>query len=129
MKRIIASLFFSLLLITNVALAADTQILPFNGEGLFSHSNDSTLRAADLISDIDEGIAPGLTSLLALIKNVGLVICVCALAYMGVQFIIAPPQKKAELKSGFTPYLVGLLLLIAGVPIAINIINIFISIF
>lgn len=128
MKRIITSLFLSLLLITNVALAA-SWTLPFNAEALFRNNNEGSLRASDLISDIDEGIAPGLTSILALIKNVGLAICVCALGYMGVQFIIAPPQKKAELKSGFTPYLVGLLLLVAGVPIAISIINIFIRIF
>ena len=127
MKRIIFSIFLSLFLITNTALA-DWQ-LPFNGEALFQKSIEGNLTAAGLIDKVDEGIGPGLTSILALIKNVGLVICVCALAYMGIQFIIAPPQKKAELKSGVTPYLVGLLLLVAGVPIAIYIINIFIKVF
>ncbi len=127
MKRIITSLFLSLFLITSTAFAAWD--LPFNGNALFGKSNEGNLTASELVEKLDEGIGPGLTSILALLKNVGLVICVCALAFMGIQLIIAPPDKKAQLKAGVTPYLVGLLLLIAGVPIAIYIINIFIKVF
>lgn len=130
MKRIIASIFLSLFLIVNTAFAADLK-LPFNGDAMFQDMNNSEkLPVTKLITAIDTAISPGLSAILGLLKIAGLAIAVCVPAYMGIQFIIAPPQKKAELKSGLIPYFIGLLLLIAGVPIAIYIIiYIFIKIF
>ena len=128
MKRAIFSILLSLFLITSNALASSWS-LPFNGNAIFKKANDGELTASGLVDDIDDGIGDGLVSILALLKNVGLAIAVCALAYMAVQIILTPPERKAQLKAGITPYFLGLLLLIAGVPIAITIINIFIGVF
>ena len=126
MKRAIFTILLSLALITSVSLAWS---LPFNGNAIFKKANTESLTASGLVDDIDGGIGDGLVSILALLKNVGLAIAICALFYMAVQIILAPPERKAQLKAGTTPYFLGLLLLIAGVPIAITIINIFIDVF
>jgi len=128
LKRAIFTILLSLSLITSTTWAWDWS-LPFNGNAIFKKANDETLTASGLVEDIDDGIGDGLVSILALLKNVGLAIGVCALTYMAVQIILSPPERKAQLKEGATPYFLGLLLLIAGVPIAITIINIFIGVF
>ena len=39
--------------------------------------------------------------------------------------MLAGPSKKADVKEAFVPYLIGLLLVIVGVPIAIKVIGFF----
>ena len=111
MKRIIFTILFSLLLITSTTFAAT---LPINGDAIFTKANSiEGITATGLIQDIDEGIGEGgLVSLLTILKSIGLTVAVCVLPYMAVQIILAPPERKAQLKDGITPYLLGLLLLI-----------------
>ena len=136
--RIISTILLSLFLITSTTFAEYKETIlainfPFNGNALFTDSNDSDktngATAQELVNKFDENLNGGLRSIAQFLKHVGIAVAFCTLAYMAVCIIISPPDKKAELKSAFTPYLVGLLLIIAGVPIAIFIINKFIEIF
>ena len=126
MKRAIFTILLSLSLITTTTLADS---LPFNGNNLFTHINDGKVKASWLVEAVDNGMGSGVKSLLSVLYAFGLMACVSVFAYMAVQVIISPPEKKAQIKAGLTPYFIGLLLLVAGVPIAITIINIFVKIF
>ena len=126
LKRAIFTILLSLSLITSVSFAAS---LPFNGNNLLANINDEKVTAGWLVGRMDAGVGPGIKSLLSVLYAFGLVACVGVFAYMAVQVIISPPEKKAQIKAGLTPYFIGLLLLVAGVPIAIAIINIFVDIF
>ena len=127
MKRAIFTILLSLSLITSTALAVD---LEFNGNNLFTNINQHPkVKAQYLVKGIDDAVGPGVKNLLSILYGIGLVVCVSVFAYMAVQVIISPPEKKAQIKAGLAPYFIGLLLLVAGVPIAIAIINIFVKIF
>lgn len=126
LKRAIFTILLSLSLITSTALADD---LPFNGNNLFTNINTGDVTASWLVSEVDSGMGSGVKSLLSVLYAFGLMACIGVFAYMAVQVIISPPEKKAQIKAGLTPYFIGLLLLVAGVPIAITIINIFVDIF
>lgn len=87
----------------------------------------NNLNTANVVSKMDESIGSGLVSILALLYKIGALVAVCIFAFMGVQFVIASPQQKAQLKASLFPYFIGLLLFVAGVPIATAIINIFLQ--
>lgn len=139
MKKNICCFLISLFLLNNIAFAG----LPFSGKD-FIQSGGKAMTigdvtkivifdknggpSAELVEQVDKGLKDGLPPILEMLWMVGAGVAFCVLMYMGIQFVIAPPAKKAELKAGITPYLIGLLLLVAGVPIATIIINIFIQI-
>ena len=88
---------------------------------------DLPLNTPELVDKMDESLGGGLVSILALLYKIGVLVAVCIFAFMGVQFVIASPQQKAQLKASLFPYFIGLLLFVAGVPIATAIINIFLQ--
>jgi len=80
----------------------------------------------ELVDKMDSSeVGQALSGILLLVYKVGYGAAVVVLLYIAIQMIIAPAQKKAEVKAALTPYLIGLLLLVAGVPIATMIIKIF----
>jgi len=84
----------------------------------------------ELVDKMDSSeVGQALSGILLLVYKVGYGAAVVVLLYIAIQMIIAPAQKKAEVKAALTPYLIGLLLLVAGVPIATMIIKMFTTIF
>ena len=125
--RVIFSIIFSLILLFNTTFAADEPFkLPFDGTAFIRAGSGDV---DEYVNAIDEGLGNGLVSILALLYQIGDVIAICVFIFFGIKYLIATPQKKADLKASMYPYFVGLLLYIAGVPIAILIINIFINVF
>jgi len=122
--RIVFSIIFCFLLFFNTAFAAFPDANVFIRKGMEGDNLTSTL-----VGYVDPGIGEGLEDILKLLYNVGVVVGVCIPTFIGVKMIISSPQQKAQMKASIFPYLVGLLLFVAGVPIAILIINIFIKIF
>lgn len=123
--RAIFSFIFSLFLLFNTAFADDF-IIPFSGVPFIESGLESDLK---LIDKVDTSLNSGLLSILGVLYAFGDVVAVSLLAYIGVKILISSPQQKAQLKAGLVPYVVGLLFYIAGVPIAVLIINIIIKIF
>ena len=125
--RIILSLIFMMILSLNSAFAAPM----FNPEEFIKAGKNpnNLIKLEDLINTLDTNLSPGLTSILALLYEAGLVVSVCVFAFLAVKVITAAPYRKAEIKASLYPYFIGLLLYIAGVPVAILIINIIISFF
>ena len=124
--RIIFSIIFSLILLFNTTFADEPFNLPFNGNDFIEAGRSDV---GEYVDAVDKGLGKGLVSILALLYQVGDVIAVCIFILFGIKYLIATPQKKADLKASMYPYFVGLLLYIVGVPIAISIINIFINVF
>lgn len=88
---------------------------------------EGNLQVGNVVNKVDESISSGFENILKALYGIGTIVAICVFAFMGVQFIIASPQQKAQLKASLLPYFVGLLLFIAGVPIAIFIINLFLQ--
>lgn len=122
------SIIFSLILLFNI-FTADVYAfsLPFNGDNLIKAGDDTETRT--LIESVDEGLGVGLEAILVLLYQIGDVIAICIFIFFGIRYVVATPQKKADLKASMYPYFIGLLLYIVGVPIAITIIHIFIKVF
>lgn len=111
MKPVIVCL-ISLFLIFNVSFAS----FP-NAENLFRGAN------SDFVTKIDSNMGDGLKAILLLVYKIGYALAVSILLVIAIKLILATPAKKAEMKEGLLPYLIGLLLLIAGVPLAIMVIE------
>ena len=120
MRRIFTVLLITLILITP-SLAASA--LP-NANDFLASADGSIVEAVD-----SSEVGSGLSGILLLIYKVGYGAAVVILFYLAIQLMLAPAQKKGEVKAAFTPYILGLLLLVAGVPIATMIIKMFITIF
>ena len=121
--RFIFSIIFSLILLFNTTFAADE--LP-NGTYFIEAGHGEV---DEYVDAIDKGLGDGLVKILELLYQIGDVIAICVFIFFGIKYLVATPQKKADLKASMYPYFVGLLLYIVGVPIAITIINIFINVF
>ena len=119
-KSIVAPLM--VLILTNPSLAATPQ-LP-NANDFF---NKLDKRLVESVNTTEIGNV--LSGILWLIYQVGFGAATILLAYIAVQMIIAPPQKKSEVKAALVPYAIGVLLLVAGVPIATMIIEVLIQTF
>jgi len=125
--RVVFSFIFSFILLLNTSFAFE-----FPNANIFIKAGtdpNNKLNTGSLIEALDQSLGNGLVGILKLLYNVGLVVSMGVLLFMGIQILLANPQKKAQLKASLTPYFVGLLLFVAGVPIAMLIINIFITIF
>ncbi len=131
------SIIFSLFLLFNIfttdVYAASptpryTYVPDFNGDYFITAGRD-TPESAKIMNAIDDGLGNGLVAILTMLYQVGDVIAICIFIFFGIRYLVATPQKKADLKASMYPYFVGLLLYIVGVPIAIVIINIFIKVF
>jgi len=142
MRKIFSIIFSLILLFSLLTTNAYAFSFPFNGDYFIkSGNNDETAKLIDaidngLINDEGDGsskkstgLGNGLEAILVLLYQIGDVVAVCVFIYFGIMYLLATPQKKADLKASMYPYFVGLLLYIVGVPIAISIINIFINVF
>ena len=120
MRRLFTTLLITLMLITP-AIASPK--LPNANEFIKSAKGD-------IVNAVDSSdVGASLSGILLLVYKVGYAVAVIALFYFAIQLMIAPAQKKSEVKSALTPYIIGLLLLVAGVPIATMIIRMFLKIF
>lgn len=124
--RIVFSVILCLTLFLNTAFAAPS--LP-NAGNLIQAGRSGKLTTSELVGAIDENISGGLVTILQLLYKAGLGIAVCIFIFICIKVLITSPQQKAQLKASLYPYFIGLLLFIAGVPIAIFIINIFTKFF
>ncbi len=75
--------------------------------------------------DIAEGDLGGLnekaetigSGVYGLLRTIAIIVAVCMVAYMAIQWFLATPSKKAELKGRMWSMLIGVILLIGGVAI------------
>lgn len=75
--------------------------------------------------DITEGDLGGLnekaetigSGVYGLLRTIAIIVAVCMVAYMAIQWFLATPSKKAELKGRMWSMLIGVILLIGGVAI------------
>lgn len=75
--------------------------------------------------NIDEGNLGGLnekaetigSGVYGLLRTIAIIVAVCMVAYMAIQWFLATPSKKAELKGRMWSMLIGVVLLIGGVAI------------
>ena len=118
--RLIVSCFVSLMLLVNTCFAKIS--LP-NANNLFNNSDKS------FINTLDTSLGPGLNTILLAVYKVGYAVAIIATVIIAIKLLLTTPAKKAEVKAAIMPYLIGLLLLIAGVPIAIKVIEIYTGIF
>lgn len=122
MRRIL-SIVFALILIGITPCFADVPKLP-NPSAFLEAADDAYLNKVD-----DSPIGNGLAGILAVLYKVGYPLAVGIFLIIAIQLIIAPPQKKGEAKAALTPFFIGLLLLVAGVHIAVLIIGSFTTLF
>lgn len=122
--KAVFSIIFSLCLLLNSAFADYS--LPFDATGFIKAGGGTT---STILGQMDGALGGGLVSILVLLYQIGDIIAVCVMVSFGIQVLLASPQRKAQLKESLYPYFIGLLLYIAGVPIAVFIINIIITIF
>jgi len=125
--RIVFLFILSFALTLNSAFAADP--IPNAGNFILAGKNKGGLETSTLVKAIDTGLSGGLVTILKVLYNIGGVVALCVFLVMAIQLLTASPQRKGQLKESMMPYFTGLLLFVAGVPIAILIINIIITIF
>ncbi|MBP3284032.1 MAG: hypothetical protein J6M02_00850 [Clostridia bacterium] len=120
MRRVFTALLITLMMITP----------SFAGPALPNANAFLASAESNIVEAVDSSeVGSSLSGILLLVYKVGYGAAVVILFYLAIQLMIAPAQKKGEVKAALTPYLIGLLLLVAGVPIATMIIKMFISIF
>lgn len=66
------------------------------------------------LKDIANTIGSGIYGLL---RTIAIIVAVCMVCYMAIQWFLATPSKKAELKGRMWSMLIGVVLLIGGVAI------------
>lgn len=64
--------------------------------------------------DPSTSIVPKADRILGIIKTVGTIVSVIALAGLGIKYILGSVEQKAEYKKTLKPYLIGAVLLFAG---------------
>ena len=114
--KLIVSCLVSLTLLFNMSFAGGTSIA-INGNNLFNGSNE------DLLESLDSGMVTGMQQLLLMLYKIGYCLAIIVTIALAIKLLLTSPAKKAEVKAAVLPYLIGLLLLIAGVPIAIKVIE------
>ena len=90
----------------------------------------SSVALADTVTDVlndmtnkntSTNTTDGLTSLggniAAIVQVVGIVIAVIVILVIGIKYLVASPEGKAEYKKTMIPYLVGAVLIFAGTTI------------
>lgn len=93
-----------ILLNLNTAIAAPT------GQTIYDYFVNGTAKSDLNFTDITN-------NLLGTIVWIGYAAAVCVILIIGIQFLIATPQKKAQLKEKLWFILVGVIILVAGVTI------------
>ncbi len=118
--RLIVSCLISLTLLFNMSFA---NIEFPNANNLFVNANQG------FVDTLDSKLGGGLNAILLAVYKVGYTLAVIATLVIAIKLILTTPAKKAEVKAALMPYLIGLLLLIAGVSIAIKVIEMYTKLF
>lgn len=69
---------------------------------------DDNLNLTDPIQSVGNGVY-------AVLRTIAIIVAVCMVAYMAIQWFLATPSKKAELKGRMWSMAIGVVLLIGGV--------------
>ncbi len=101
MKKLIKVL--SLVLVLAMILVPVASFASFN-----QVSPDDTLHLEEPIQNIGNGVY-------AILRTIAIIVAVCMVAYMAIQWFLATPAKKAELKGRMWSMAIGVVLLIGGV--------------
>ena len=115
--RLIVSCLVSLTLLFNMSFAAIT------GNNLIKDSDSG------LLESLESGMLVGMQQLLLMLYKIGYCLAIIVTIVLAIKLLLTSPAKKAEVKAAVLPYLIGLLLLIAGVPIAIKVIEMYTKLF
>ena len=118
--RLIVSCLVSLTLLFNMSFAGGASNA-INGNNLFIGSNSKD--SDKLLESLDSGMVTGMQQLLLMLYKIGYCLAIIVTIALAIKLLLTSPAKKAEVKAAVLPYLIGLLLLIAGVPIAIKVIE------
>lgn len=110
--KLIVSCFISLTLLFNLSFAS-----AINGNNLLKEADSGLLEA------LDTGMGPGMKALLLMVYKIGYCLAIIVTVVLAIKLLLTDSRRKAEVKAAILPYLIGLLLLIAGVPIAIKVIE------
>lgn len=112
-KTIIFSLLFAVCLFfifNSEALASDATKIYNYFSGNFGFRNPAT------------SIKGFSSNIFSILQAIGIMCAVCLSVYMGIQWMIATPTKKAELKGRMIYYLLGVVLLLT-VPTVLNVLS------
>lgn len=85
----------------------------FNSTSLASGSNIQSYFSRTSYKDID--IKSMSANIYSVIKLVGMIIAICMITYMSIEYMLATPQKKAMLKERLVFIIIGVIFLVAGV--------------
>lgn len=72
----------------------------------------------------DSRISTPVATILGIIQAIGYASAIVMLTYVGIKYILATPDGKAELKKQLVPYIIGIILLFSGSTLAVIIGNI-----
>ena len=97
---IIMIIFVIVVIGSTISLARDS--MAYSAEDIYN--GEST--PADLKTPVSQ--------VLGVIKYIGFAAAVIVLSYIGIKYILATPEGKAELKKQLIPYAIGIIILFAG---------------
>ncbi len=100
MVKVLTSLFTALMMITMVAM-------PVMAEGVSVPTINGNVPGADKVNNLGGTI-------LGIAATIGMVVAVLMLVWLGIKYLSAAPNEKADIKKGMTIYVVGALLLFAA---------------
>lgn len=107
MKKLMKVLCLVLVLMVVVApvtsLAKNIDFTPYTQQG----TNNQAVNAVQNVSG----------TVFNILQAVGMGVAVCMIIYMGIQWLLATPAKKAELKGRMFSMVIGIVLLFGGVAI------------
>lgn len=84
---------------------------------IFNYTFASNLRN-ELYGDFyNNSLASGTSTILGVIKYVGIAICVGMIIYNGIKYVTTSPEGKADVKKDIIMIVVGMILLILGTEI------------
>ena len=83
-----------------------------NANNLFANQDDA------FINSIDTSMGTGLSQILLLVLKVGYAVAIAVTLILAIKLMLTSPAKKAEAKAAALSYIIGLLLVVAGVKLA-----------
>ena len=83
-----------------------------NANNLFNGQDNA------FINSIDTSMGTGLSQILLLVLKVGYAVAIAVTLILAIKLMLTSPAKKAEAKAAALPYIIGLLLVVAGVKLA-----------
>lgn len=105
MKKLMKILCFVLVL---VMVVAPVTSLATNSFKEFADKEGDIGGLSEDIGTLGQGVY-------GILRTIGLIVAVCMIVYMGIQWLLATPSKKAELKGRMWSMAIGVILLVGGV--------------